>query len=226
MNKFLLLCVLGVAGLWSPVSQAVGPEFSADVVAINLKDQTEHAIGKLYVSNFRQRKEMAVPDKRATEEYGQTVVQIVNPQRQAMWQVFPDKHKYWEWTGKIPTEQAPLPGDSHHFCAQGKGISCSKLTTEPLGSRMADKWELSVTKDGKKNMQSLVWIDPKLGMPIREEVPGVGAMELRNIKEGTQPDSLFEIPTGFQKTEPPQGHVPGGSQVPQGGVAPQGMAPR
>jgi hypothetical protein len=222
MRKVLLWCILGFTGLWWSVSQAEGPEFSADVVTINLKDQSEHSIGKLYVGNYRQRKEMSVPDKRAVQEYGQKVIQIINPQRQAMWQIFPEKHKYWEWTGKIPMEQPPLPGDSRHFCAQGKarGVSCTKLATEKVGNRQADKWELAISRNGK-NIKSLVWIDPKLGMPIREEVPGVGAMELRNIEEGAQPDSLFEIPAGFQKVDPPRGRGPG--VMP--GMSPQGMMP-
>ncbi|CAK0769569.1 exported hypothetical protein [Gammaproteobacteria bacterium] len=228
-HKTLFFLVFGFVGLCSSVSWAAAPEFSADVVAVNLKDQTERPIGKLYMSNFRQRKEMVVPDQRATEEYGQKVVQIINPQRKAMWQVFPDKQKYWEWTGNIPMEQAPLPGDPRHFCAQGKGMSCTKLATETVNNRTVDKWELSISKDGR-SVKSLVWLDQKLGMPIREEVPGMGAMELRNIKEEPQPDNLFEIPTGFQKTEPPQGRGPGGlggvggpsAQPPRPGMPPQG----
>jgi len=225
MRKVLLLCVLGFAGLWSFASLAAGPEFSADVVAVNLKDQSEHTIGKLYVSNSRQRKEMVVPDKRATEEYGQRVVQIINPQHQAMWQVFPDKQKYWEWTGKIPMEPPPLPGDPRHFCAQGNGMSCAKLATESLNGRMIDKWELTITKEGR-TVKSFVWLDQKLGMPIREEIAGMGAMELRNIKEDSQPDNLFEIPTGFQKVEPPRGRGPGSLGVPGGSPGPSVQPPR
>jgi len=223
MRKIMLLIVLSGGWLLPTLSHATGPEFSADVVMINLKDQSERAVGKLYVGNFRQRKEMMVPD-RATGQMGQ-VIQIVNPQRQAMWQVFPEKKQYWEWTGKIPMEQPPLPGDSRHVCAQGKdrGVSCKQLGNMNLSGRETDKWELSFTRDGK-TMQSLVWIDPKLGMPIREEMANMGAMELRNIKEGPQPDNLFEIPAGFEKTAPPQGHGPGpGGPSPR---MPQGTPPQ
>jgi hypothetical protein len=211
MRKILLLlCILGTTGLWSSLSFAKGPEFSADVVTVNLKTMDEHAIGKMYVGNFRQRKEMSIPDERAIAQYGKTIIQIVNPQRQAMWQIFPEKQMYWEWAGKIPMAQPPLPGDSRHFCAKGKarGISCTKLASEKVGDRQADKWELVIMKGGK-TIRTLVWIDPKLGMPIREESPGMGAMELRNIKEGSQPDSLFEVPDGYKKVDPPRGRGPG-----------------
>jgi hypothetical protein len=224
MRKVVLLCILGIAGAWSSLVFAGGPAFSAEVVTINIRDRTERSVGKIYVDNFRQRKEMSIPDKRAIAEYGQTVIQIVNPQRQAMWQIFPEKRKYWEWLGKIPTEQLPLPGDSRHFCAKTKdrGVSCAKLAAESLGDRTTDKWELMITREGR-TMKTLVWIDPKLGMPIREESSGVGAMELRNIKEGPQPDSLFEIPADFQKVEPPQGRGPAGSHS---GMLPQGVTPQ
>jgi len=223
MRKILLFCIFGMAGLWSSLGWTGGPEFSADVMTINLKDRTEHSIGKIYVGNFRQRKEMSIPDKRTTEEYGQSVIQIVNPQRQAMWQVFPEKHKYWEWTGKIPMEPSPLPGDSRHFCAQAKdrGISCTKLASEKIGDRLTDKWELTMMREGNP-IKTLVWIEPKLGMPIREESSGMIAMELRNIKEEAQPDSLFEIPEGYQKVEPPKGRGPAGVHP---GMSPQGAAP-
>lgn len=222
MIKFLASFCAIVIGLWSSLINAGGPEFSADVVTINLKDNTERTVGKIYIGNFRQRKEMMVPDKRMSDEFGQTLIQIVNPQRQAMWRVFPEKHKYWEWTGKIPMEQPPMPGDSRHPCAQGKdkGIVCSKLGSDTLNNRQVDKWELSFSREGK-TMRSLVWIDPKLGMAIREESPGLGVMELRNIKEEPQPDSLFEVPKDYQKLDPPSMPGQGGA-----GMPPQGAGPR
>ncbi|CAK0772337.1 exported hypothetical protein [Gammaproteobacteria bacterium] len=221
---------LGMASvLWliSFAGQAAGSEFSAEVVVVNFKEQSQQTIAKLYMSNNRQRKEVSLPEKKFPPEYGKNVVQIVNPQRQTMWQLFPDAKKYWEWNGKIPSESPPLPGDSRHLCAQNKEIVCNKIGSEDLGGRAVDKWEVTITRDGKA-MRNLVWIDTKLGLPIREETPGMGAMELRNIKEGPQPDSLFEAPADFQKIDPPQSRGPAGNAPPpppppspQGNVSPK-----
>jgi len=222
MRKFLGMA--SVFWLVSFAGQAVGSEFSAEVVVVNFKEKSQQTI-KLYMSNNRRREEVSLPEKKFPPEYGKNVVQIVNPQRQTVWQLFPDAKKYWEWSGKIPSEAPLLPGDSRHLCAQNKEIVCNKIGSEDLGGRTVDKWEVTITRDGK-SMRNLVWIDTKLGLPIREETPGMGAMELRNIKEGPQPDSLFEAPADFQKIDPPQGRgLAGATTPPPPPPPPQGTVP-
>jgi len=44
------------------------------------------------------------------------------------------------------------------------------------------------------------WLDPKLRFPVKWEGKS-NSGELRNIQEGAQPASLFEIPTGFTKMD-------------------------
>jgi len=43
-----------------------------------------------------------------------------------------------------------------------------------------------------------MWLDPKLRFPVKWEGKN-GSGELRNIQEGSQPSSLFEIPSGYTK---------------------------
>jgi outer membrane lipoprotein-sorting protein len=47
---------------------------------------------------------------------------------------------------------------------------------------------------------STVWIDPKLGFPLKWQRKNSGG-EIRNIQEGPQPDSLFEVPPGLTKMD-------------------------
>jgi hypothetical protein len=44
------------------------------------------------------------------------------------------------------------------------------------------------------------WLDPKLRFPVKWEGKSSSG-ELRNIQEGAQPASLFEIPAGFTKMD-------------------------
>jgi hypothetical protein len=45
-----------------------------------------------------------------------------------------------------------------------------------------------------------VWLDPKLRFPVKWQGKS-SAGELRNIQEGTQSASLFEIPAGYTKMD-------------------------
>jgi len=51
-----------------------------------------------------------------------------------------------------------------------------------------------------KSELSQIWLDPKLRFPVKWQGKGDGG-ELRNIQEGSQPASLFEIPAGFTKMD-------------------------
>ena len=43
-----------------------------------------------------------------------------------------------------------------------------------------------------------MWVDTKLHCVVKTD-GAAGSIELRNIKEGSQPASLFEIPAGYTK---------------------------
>jgi outer membrane lipoprotein-sorting protein len=44
------------------------------------------------------------------------------------------------------------------------------------------------------------WLDPKLRFPVKWQTKSSNG-ELRNIQEGAQPASLFEVPAGFTKMD-------------------------
>lgn len=72
--------------------------------------------------------------------------------------------------------------------------SCTKVGNDTVNGRSAVKYE-GVSTKGEK---SYYWIDTKLKCVIKGDSP-TGGMELRNIQEGPQPASLFEIPAGYTK---------------------------
>ena len=49
-----------------------------------------------------------------------------------------------------------------------------------------------------KGDSGTVWLDSKLRFPVKWQEKS-GGFELRNIQEGTQPASLFEVPAGYTK---------------------------
>lgn len=74
-------------------------------------------------------------------------------------------------------------------------VSCRKIGPDTVNGRAAIKYEGS-----SKNGSGYAWIDPKLRFLLKWEDIGKGdTVELRNIKEGAQDASLFEVPSDYHK---------------------------
>jgi hypothetical protein len=72
--------------------------------------------------------------------------------------------------------------------------SCTKVGSDTLNGRSTVKYE-GVSNKGEKNH---IWVDTKLHCVVKLE-EGASGTELRNIQEGPQPASLFEVPAGYTK---------------------------
>lgn len=131
---------------------------------------------------------------------------IVNFATQTSTILMPQQHMYMEMPAQSSGQRLGYnffeTGDVENACADwqksvhGQGGTCHKVGTETVNGRSAVKYE-SVGASGDANY---FWIDPKLRFPIKWQSKG-GAGELRNIQEGTQPASLFELPAGFTKMD-------------------------
>ncbi len=58
------------------------------------------------------------------------------------------------------------------------------------------------------------WFSEKLGFAVKTQTKDSkgkinSTIEYQNIKQGVQPDSLFEIPSGYQKLGIPSFKIPG-----------------
>lgn len=83
---------------------------------------------------------------------------------------------------------------------QNKGGSCKNLGSETVNGRSTVKFEGT----NSKGETGYAWVDKKIAFPIKWEGKNA-TWELQNIKEGSQPSSLFEIPTDYQKFQMPAG---------------------
>jgi hypothetical protein len=93
-------------------------------------------------------------------------------------------------------------GDVENACGDWQkigshqGSSCHKVGNDTVNGRDTIKYE-STSANGDVNH---FWLDPKLRFPVKVEGKN-SSWELRNIQEGAQPASLFEIPAGFTKMD-------------------------
>jgi hypothetical protein len=107
----------------------------------------------------------------------------------------------------------------------GQLVERKFLGKDKLNDREVEKWQVTM-RQGNRTQQSTEWIDPKLGVVVRQEAGQGQATELRNIQAGSQPDNLFTVPQDYQKRAMPQssggsgmpGGAPGGSGTPGGGA--------
>jgi outer membrane lipoprotein-sorting protein len=189
----LALVVFAAAGTAFAQARAQLPDMSADMVSSASGRETQ---GKFYTSKGRIR-----------IESGRGTVMIMDPAHDSGWMLQPERKVAMdmgaqmkagrEAAGKI-VSQGPV--DPNNPCAVLKGTNCKKLGTETVNDRQTQKWELK-DEDGKTVN---VWIDPKLWLAVKTQTPDYTG-EFRNIKEGPQPESLFQVPADYQKVSRPGG---------------------
>jgi hypothetical protein len=164
-------------------------DFSADLVSQVGGHQTQ---SKYYVSKSRMRMEVFIPNT------GQ-MISIIDFKNQTYWQLRPEQKLAIDMSAMFKavqansflSGQAPAPDNP---CVALKNYSCQKLGSEDVNGRHTQKW---LMKDNNGKAMT-AWIDPSLPLAVKTEWEG-GSGEFRNIKEASQPESLFQVPPDYKK---------------------------
>lgn len=168
---------------------AVTQQFSADMIT-HAGNKTQSS--KVYVSDKKMRNDMAGN------------IMIIRMDKNVMWMIMPSDKTCMEQaldTQMIPRTSKTVKGE---------------VERESLGKEIVDGMRVEkfkVTYLGIRKQESMYqWLTDS-GFPIKmEAVDGSWGVEYKNISFGAQPDSLFEIPDGFQKITMPS--FSGGSGKP------------
>lgn len=75
-------------------------------------------------------------------------------------------------------------------------FTCTSMGADNVNGRPARKWAVASNDPGDRS--GTIWVDDRLHIILRSQ-DGKGGMELRDIKEGPQPDALFQAPAGYRK---------------------------
>jgi len=129
---------------------------------------------------------------------------IMNLATQSTTVVMDQQHMYMELPAQIAAQRNTYhffrTGDVDSACSDwlaqswNKGGTCHKVGNDTVNGRSTVKYEGTNSRGEAGTM----WLDPKLRFPVKWEGKNGGG-ELRNIQEGAQPASLFEIPSGYTK---------------------------
>jgi hypothetical protein len=194
MLRFMIRPSCLIAALLVASFALAQTEFSADMV--DTRKPGTPSVGKVYLARDKMRFESAAGKSSAAV--------IVNLDTQTSTVLMDKQRMYME----MPTQSGQQrtmynffrTGDVESACAdwaqqaRNKGGSCHKIGSETVNGRATVKYE-GTTASGET---TTFWLDPKLRFAVRWDSKN-GAGELRNIQEGSQPASLFEIPAGYTK---------------------------
>ena len=74
------------------------------------------------------------------------------------------------------------------------------VAEEQLGGRKVERWR-ALQHSGSSIVESEQWYDPQLNIAIRQQAQDGSFRELRNIRLGEQPESLFVLPPGYEQVD-------------------------
>ncbi len=184
MHSFRLVMVALLLVGGAAVAQAMPgtKEFSADMVMLS---EGKSTTGKVYVTKNKFRNDMG------------GMSNIIFTDEKKMIMLMPSEKMYMEHVME-PRTAATVASDK----VEGE-IDRKDLGIDTVDGRSAHKYLITYSVDGKQD-SLMQWLDEATGIPVKtSSEDGKWSVEYRNLKEGKQPESLFEIPAGYQKFEMP-----------------------
>jgi hypothetical protein len=171
-------------------------EFSAEVFDNQKPDNPQ---ARIYFGKDRIRFEPAKKDARG----GGAVVMNLDTQTAVV--IMDAQHMYMEMPAQMAGQRNTYhffrTGDVDSACSDwlaqswNKGGTCHKVGSDSVNGRSTVKYEGT----NARGETGAVWLDPKLHFPVKWQSKNGDIGELRNIQEGSQPSSLFDIPAGYSK---------------------------
>lgn len=204
MTRVFCFCALMLAAGFV-LAQA---EFSADVV--DLQRSGTPAQARIYFTKDKMRAE-----PQGGSAHGGGAV-IVNLAAQTSIILMTQQHMYMEMPAQNQAQRLGYAffeaDDVENACTywqksgHNQSGTCHKIGSDSVNGRSAVKFETTNSNGDVSHF----WLDSKLRFPIKWDTKNSSG-ELRNIQEGAQPASLFEVPAGYTKMQ-----IPGGMmQMPQ-----------
>lgn len=187
MKKYLIfvMAVISVMVI-SGFAQVLAMEFSADTfsfarITSGMVQGDSYLIqGKMYLKGDKYRMEMC------KEQYT-----ILRQDKNVTWIVMPDKKSFME----MPFDPKQKPRIEEK---QAGEVSRKLIGSENIDGHPTQKYEVTIKK-WFRTEKLYQWMATDLHFPIKTAaIDGSWSMEYRNIKTFL-PDTLFEIPAGYQK---------------------------
>lgn len=158
---------------------------------VHIKDGKEKPAGYVYVAPEKTRMDIPAPDGKGK------MIMIFRKDRMVTYSIFPGKEMYMERL----LDEKDLGKRMGAFIKDVKNKE-EALGTESVNGYKCKKKRVETTMNilgRNRTRTSTVWTSDMFDFPIRTESQEGDVMELRNIKPGKQPSSVFEVPSGYKK---------------------------
>lgn len=173
--------VIGLVFFVVTVLLAANIVFAAEMSADMNSTSAGHTFrGKIFISGDKVR--MENPE----------TISISRMDKKVVWILMPKNMTYME--------QPFDPSSSVATSSKVSGeIERKFIAKENIDGRLTDKYQVVYNTGGKKETM-FQWIAPGLNIPVKTAAADNSwVIEYKNIKTSKQPDSLFEVPAGYQK---------------------------
>jgi hypothetical protein len=178
-NRSLPLVSLTFLYLIILPGMVLGAEFSANV-HMHHQGQAQKP-SKVYVKGEKRRQETSL------EGQGKQIM-IIRPDKKVVWILMPEDRMYMETSYQETEEEM-----ASMQWTQAKQSRAKYLGEEKVSGYTCRKYEVSHQED-----KSYVWVSETLESVLKMESED-GTMQYKNIEQKHMADSLFEIPSGYQK---------------------------
>jgi len=185
-------------------SSAAPSEFSADLI---MKINDKVMASGLQVKGLKSRM--------AFDEEGRKSIQIWRRDRHLAWILNPGDKTYTTIT--LPEDYS---GVRETFSLDNiiktmggpEAVTKKLLGQEKVNGYLCDKYSLTPIKQGNYAEQVTVWVAKELSLAVRvvgKQGNDMTQNDLKNIQIGKVPDSVFELPEGYQSKAPLRSQSPG-----------------
>lgn len=194
-RRFVVVLAVMLLLAGTALAQMPNP-FSADEVLTPNNRAEQPFTGKIYFDGTgRMRIDM--------NARGQTSTSIVDTKNKVAYTIMPQQQMYMEMNldqiDKMQKGRASFtPYDASRPCANQPDYTCAKVGSESVNGRSCDKWEFTSKSTSKKHWS---WIDQRNHIAIKTLMADGTTVEMKNIQEGPQPASLFQVPAGYRKMD-------------------------
>jgi len=166
------------------VSGAPATELSADVI---MKSSNGESTSKMYMKTGKFR----------ADPQNQAGYHIIRQDRKVMWIVLPESKAYMEirynQETKIP-EDKMIPGE----------VDRKNIGSEIIDGHPTVKYEITY-EDNHRIKKIFQWMAVDINFPVKvSAIDGSWSNEYKNINIGHVPDTLFEVPAGYERMSIPE----------------------
>ncbi|WP_156925282.1 DUF4412 domain-containing protein [Nitratidesulfovibrio termitidis] len=187
-------CLAAAIFGWAVAARAGSvSDYAGDMVSLDEAGKVENT-SRLFFSGGKVRVE--VP---AQEGMGPMVL-ILRPDRKVQWIIDEAAKTYFEQ----PLDDAAPLNPSMHMPMGDSTVKEEPLGAETVNGYVTHKKRVTTTSRIMGHAQttvSTVWTADEFDVPLRERDETGETEEFRNIKVGTQPAALFEVPKGYARSK-------------------------